>query len=144
MNLEQWLNARKRYQRLEEEQQVKVKARYQAYLQGEERTAQEILSRFPALPPEADFIPFHENEKCITMDSITHTFLELGRVKINSQTTQLDLYFNKRDEFDRAKALYASIEVSGDRTKGSIFSQALSKMSIYNFADISRLTARCV
>lgn len=141
LNLEQWLNARKRYQRLEEEQQVKVKARYQAYLQGEERTAQEILSRFPALPPEANFIPCHENEKCITMDSITHTFLELGRVKINSQTTQLDLYFNKRDEFDRAKALYASIEVSGDRTKGSIFSQALSKMSIYNFADISRLTA---
>ena len=61
---------------------------------------------------------------------------------INAHTTQLDVYFQKRPAGDRAKAIYASIEVSGDKTKGSIFSQALTKLNIYMYENITKMTAR--
>jgi len=148
LHYNQWLKAQDLFCDLSEEEQKKIRARYQGFLEyqrlqedPEPMTAEDILGAFPELPLEVEFIPYDKNTKCITMDSITHTFLDLGRQKISQNMTQLDVYFNRRDEFDRAKALYASIEVSGDRTKGSIFSQALSKMSLYNFEDISRLTA---
>lgn len=39
-----------------------------------------------------------------------------------------------------AKVVYSGIKVSGDRTKGSIFSQMLTKLSQYTFGGMEQLT----
>ena len=100
------------------------------------------LKKFRYIPTTVKFEYSHENLKRVTVASIVNTFTELARVYINAHTTQLDVYFQKRPAGDRAKAIYASIEVSGDRTKGSIFSQALTKLNIYMYENITKMTAR--
>ena len=100
------------------------------------------LLNFRYIPTEAKYEYTHENLKKVTVPSIVNTFSELARIYINAHTTQLDIYFQKRPKGDRAKAIYSSIEVSGDRTKGSIFSQALTKLNIYMYENITKMTAR--
>lgn len=101
------------------------------------------LSKFPYIPPEAKYIKTHENIKKVTVPSVVNTFTELARTWIDSRTTQLDLYFQKRPSSDRAKAIYSSIEVAGgDKTKGSIFSQALTKLNFYMYENITKLTSK--
>ncbi|WP_187433146.1 hypothetical protein, partial [Serratia marcescens] len=82
-----------------------------------------------AVPDDEDFIPSTKNEECITLYSVINTFQELARDYINEKLTKLDIYFQSRPKLDRPKSLYASVEVAGDRTKGSVFSQALTKLS---------------
>lgn len=42
---------------------------------------------------------------------------------------------------DRAKMKYASVEVTGDRTKGSIYSEMLSKLTLFTYQSLARMTA---
>lgn len=95
----------------------------------------------PYIPPTEAFIPSTTNEKRVNMFSIINTFSSLARIYVNEYTTKLDLYFQSRASLDRAKGIYAAIEVSGDRTKGSIFAQALTKLDIYAYQNIAKLTA---
>ena len=55
--------------------------------------------------------------------------------------TALDDYFNQRPPLDYAKALYASIKSAGDRTKGSVYINMQSALSIFLQDNIARLTA---
>ena len=82
-----------------------------------------------------------ENEKKINMFSIINTFTELGMSKINPMITKLDIYFSERPMMDRAKMKYASVEVTGDRTKGSIYSEMLSKLTLFTYQSLARMTA---
>lgn len=82
-----------------------------------------------------------ENEKKINMFSIINTFTELGMSKINPMLTKLDIYFSERPMLDRAKMKYASVEVTGDRTKGSIYSEMLSKLTLFTYQSLARMTA---
>jgi type IV secretion system protein VirD4 len=102
----------------------------------------ETLDDFQYIPSDERYVYSHENLKKVTVPSIVNTFTNLARVYINPHLTKLDIYFQKRPEGDRAKAIYASIEVSGDRTKGSIFSQALTKLNIYMYENITKLTSK--
>lgn len=102
----------------------------------------ENIKMFKYIPDSAAYEYTHENLRKVTVPSVVNTFSNLARIYINSQVTQLDVYFQERPEGDRAKAIYASVEVSGDRTKGSIFSQALTKLSIYMYENITKLTSQ--
>ena len=82
-----------------------------------------------------------ENEKKINMFSIINTFTELGMTKLGPMTTKLDIYFSERPRMDRAKLKYASVEVTGDRTKGSIYSEMLSKLTLFTYQSLARMTA---
>lgn len=83
-----------------------------------------------------------ENEKKINMKSIITTFINLAIIVDNeTQKSALDDYFGDRDDSDRAKLKYYSSGIAGDRTKGSIFSNMLSELTVYTYESIARLTA---
>lgn len=92
---------------------------------------------------EEAFAYSHENERKITMYSIINTFTELARIANpdNPNLTALDSYFSERPMLDRAKLKYAAIEVAGDRTKSSIFASMLSKLTIFTFENVAKMTA---
>lgn len=103
----------------------------------------ENLAEFTAIPDDEIYVYSHENMKKITVPSIVNTFTALARQRISPSMTQLDVYFQRRPEGDRAKAIYSSIELAGgEKTKGSIFSQALTKLNIYMYENITKLTAK--
>ena len=124
------------YERLRPEQKAAADTEWNSNIP--EIFTKDNLKKFRYIPTTAKFEYSHENLKRVTVPSIVNTFTELARV----YTTQLDVYFQKRPAGDRAKAIYASIEVSGDKTKGSIFSQALTKLNIYMYENITKMTAR--
>lgn len=96
-------------------------------------------------------IPFiYPNEKKINCFSVINFFQTL--VNVHSENTEvkagaekaevaLDDYFNARPSLDYAKALYASIKSAGDRTKGSIYVNMQSALTIFTQDNIARLTA---
>ena len=91
--------------------------------------------------PEDTFQETHSYEKGINMYSVIHTFSYLAKQYINERTTALDLYFQARPPLDRAAMKYAAIEVAGDRTKGSIFSNTLTQLTIFTYENIAKMTA---
>lgn len=102
---------------------------------------EQILDIMDYIPDNAEYIPYTKNEACVNMFSVVNAFSSMAREYINDHLTKLDIYFQSRPALDRAKGIYASIEVSGDRTKGSIFSQALTKLNLYTFDNIAKLTS---
>lgn len=91
--------------------------------------------------PKQSFMATSKHEKEINLNSVINTFSELARRKIDDNLTLLDVYFSSRPALDPAKALYSSVEVSGDRTKGSIFANTLSKLQIFTYDAIAKMTA---
>ncbi|MCI9577162.1 MAG: type IV secretory system conjugative DNA transfer family protein [Clostridiales bacterium] len=91
--------------------------------------------------PEQVFVPSHENEKKINMYSIINTFSILANQQVNETQTALDRYFSCRDDLDRAKLKYSAIGIAGDRTKGSIFSNTFSKLTVFTYENIAKMTA---
>lgn len=89
------------------------------------------------------FEPSHKNVKKVTMYSILNTFTELARIKDQDDPdiNLLDDYFNKRPALNRAKLKYAGIEIAGYRTKSSIFATMLSKLTVFTYENVARMTA---
>ena len=88
-------------------------------------------------------MPFEEQEtnaRKNNMASVMNMFTNLAGETAGKNKTKLDEYFDLRGRFDRARAVYSSINVSGDKTKGSIFSQMLTKLSQYTFGGMEQLT----
>jgi type IV secretion system protein VirD4 len=94
----------------------------------------------------------HPNEKNINCFSVLNFFKEMvdtvsvtaGKGQLagaKKADTALDDYFNQRPPLDYAKALYASIKSAGDRTKGSVYINMQSALSIFLQDNIARLTA---
>ncbi len=82
------------------------------------------------------------HEKEISLYSIINTFTELGRQQIpNTPLTMLDVYFQERPMLDRAKLKYGTIELAGSRTKGSVFANMMTKLSIFTYENIAKMTA---
>lgn len=101
------------------------------------------LKKFKYIPSDVNYVRTQENIKKVTVPSICHTFSDLAQDWIDSKTTKLDIYFSSRPDTDRAKYIYSSIGVSGgERTKGSIFSQALTKLDLYMYQNIIKLTSQ--
>ena len=55
--------------------------------------------------------------------------------------TGLDLFFKSRPALDRAKLKYYGIEVAGARTKSSIYSSMLIKLTIFTYEGFAKMTA---
>lgn len=136
-----------------------------ALSEGEKQLARETYARKKAeckdilgsdriyyIPPEVPFYEVHPNEKKVNCFSCLNFFRELcdrkaledagsdeERSKIAE--TALDEYFNSRPPLDYAKALYQEIKTAGDRTKGSVYINMQSALSIFALDSIARLTA---
>ena len=96
------------------------------------------------LPEDVEYVMMHDNVRKINMYSIINTFTELARIKPDKDDpdlTALDQYFNNRPTLNRAKLKYASIEISGNRTKSSIFAVMLSKLTTFTYENMARMTA---
>lgn len=84
-----------------------------------------------------------KDEKSITLYSVVNLFAELSQRKIqNSDDTALDIYFKSRPTGNRAKILYTGASVSGDRTKGGIYSSMYTELSTFAIESIARMTAK--
>lgn len=105
-----------------------------------------------AIPPEYEFEPIYPNRKNINCFSVINFFRELCDVNSESigqdpeagakkAETALDDYFNNRPPLDFAAGLYASIKSAGDRTKGSIYVNMQSALTIFSMDSIARMTA---
>lgn len=87
--------------------------------------------------------PSYKNIKKVTMYSIINTFTELARIKDQDDPdiNLLDDYFNKRPALNRAKLKYAGVEIAGYRTKSSIFATLLSKLTVFTYENVAKMTA---
>lgn len=103
-------------------------------------------------PPEFEFQNIYPNRKNINCFSVINFFRELCDVNSESTgqearagekkaETALDDYFNRRPQLDYARSLYASIKTAGDRTKGSIYVNMQSALTIFSMDSIARMTA---
>ena len=99
-----------------------------------------------------EYREIYPNERNINCFSALNFFKELvdtssasagddPRAGAKKADTALDDYFNARPDLDYAKALYASIKSAGDRTKGSVYINMQSALSIFMQDNIARLTA---
>lgn len=118
--------------------------------EGEDILSEEELNF--AIPPEYEFEPIYPNRKNINCFSVINFFRELCDVNSESigqdpeagakkAETALDDYFNNRPPLDFAAGLYASIKSAGDRTKGSIYVNMQSALTIFSMDSIARMTA---
>ena len=55
--------------------------------------------------------------------------------------TALDEYFNARDKYDFAASLYSTSKLAGARTKGSIYTNMQSAVSVFSLKNIARMTS---
>ena len=99
-----------------------------------------------------EYQEIYPNEMKINCFSVLNFFKELvdvtsvnagkeDKAGVKKADNALDDYFNARPELDYAKSLYASIKSAGDRTKGSVFINMQSALSIFMQDNIARLTA---
>mgnify|MGYP004712791745 FL=1 len=110
-----------------------------AISEGKDITDPSILT----IPTEESFWYLYENEKKINIYSIINLFTNLVRIKDeeNPNVSQLDYYFNSRDDMDIAKLKYATIETSSGRTRGSIYTNMLSQLGVFIDENIAKMTA---
>ena len=140
--LEKWEDKQKYFASLNVMDKELAREKYCGTLKGLNKQ-EDILSKVDAIPIEEAFIPSTKNEKKINIPSVINAFTSLARQKINKEgDTLLDLYFEARPDGDRAKLLYTSTEVAGDKTKGNILSSALSKLLTYTYTNIQKMSVR--
>lgn len=137
-----WMEKRKDFDELNEKGK---EAALEIYRKAKKENKELILNTdIRYLPKEEEYELIHENLKKVNMYSIINTFTELARMKIdpdNSEITALDEYFSRRPPLNRAKLKYAGVEISGDRTKASIFSVMLSKLTTFTYENMAKMTA---
>ena len=140
---QQYKQRRNLYDSLPEERQKKERAAYIDFINKYPERDPITDPGIYYLPDDVEFEYTRENEKKINMYSIINTFTELARQKSNKRAdiSMLDIYFAARPPLDRAKLKYAGIEVAGDRTKGSIYASMLTKLTIFTFENIAKMTA---
>ena len=132
-----YLTKRQAYEQLTEEEKKKANQSYEEL--RKEKTFVRCVLEEKVIPD----VPFEEQEtnaRKNNMASVMNMFTNLAGETAGKNKTKLDEYFDLRGRFDRARAVYSSINVSGDKTKGSIFSQMLTKLSQYTFGGMEQLT----
>lgn len=145
-----WQEKRNEFADLSPEEQDLARKRYE----GLEKTEEDpFLSDYVSfIPTEIPFTEVHKNEKKVSCFSCLNFFRELCDRKAldNAESqearekmaeTALDEYFNNRPPLDFAKSLYQEIKTAGDRTKGSVYLNMQSAVSIFALDNIARLTA---
>lgn len=126
------------FKKLPDEEKQNVRNEYQNY-----KTDVFLNYDVHYIPDEVEYYDTDVNEKKVNMYSIINTFTELQRnvVDPDHYTTMLEVFFTKRPPLDRAKLKYASLEFAGSKTKGNVYSTMLSKLDIFTFENIAKMTA---
>ena len=83
----------------------------------------------------------NKHEKKVTMYSVINMFQEMANIEDEDGRTMLDHYFINRPDRDLAKMKYAAVGLAGARTKGSIFSNLLAKLTVFTYQEIAKVTA---
>lgn len=125
------------YERLTEEAKKQADQEYQQL--RHEKTFPACILAAKTIP-DVPFEVQETNAQKNNMASVMNLFTNLASEDAGKNKTKLDEYFDLRGRFDRARTVYSSIRVSGDKTKGSIFSQMLTKLSQYTFGGMEHLT----
>ena len=126
-----YLTKRQAYEQLTEEEKQKASQKYEEL--RKEKTFVQCVLEAEVIPDDVPFEEQETNARKNNMASVMNMFTNLAGETAGKNKTKLDEYFDLRGRFDRARAVYSSINVSGDKTKGSIFSQMLTKLSQYTF-----------
>ena len=134
----QYLTKRQAYEQLTEEEKKKANQSYEEL--RKEKTFVQCVLEAKVIPDDVPFEVQETNARKNNMASVMNMFSNLAGETAGKNKTKLDEYFDLRGRFDRARAVYSSINVSGDKTKGSIFSQMLTKLSQYTFGGMEQLT----
>lgn len=111
-----------------------------------------LYEKVEYIPPEEEYTPYDDKyEKNVNVYSCLNFFRELcDREKLKVKDDEdlakkaenaLDSYFNARPKLDFAAALYSEIKNSADKTKGSIYVNMQSALSIFNLDNIAQMTA---
>lgn len=133
-----YLTKRQAYEQLTEEEKQKASQKYEEL--RKEKTFVQCVLEAEVIPDDVPFEEQETNARKNNMASVMNMFTNLAGETAGKNKTKLDEYFDLRGRFDRARAVYSSINVSGDKTKGSIFSQMLTKLSQYTFGGMEQLT----
>lgn len=95
-----------------------------------------------------DFVPRHDNEKKINLPNVLMKFTRLAEKTLPPEVegaeprNALDVFFQNRDSLDVARCLYSAIRIAGgERTKGSVYSTVLSKLTGFMDDKIRKMTA---
>ncbi|MGL4483655.1 MAG: type IV secretory system conjugative DNA transfer family protein [Anaerovoracaceae bacterium] len=117
---------------------------------GETRyTEEQIREAFNGEEIEIDYkkVEFertNRNEKNINMYSVVKIISELSSRPIDEEgnKTYLDLYFENRPEGNPAKMKFAAIgSAGGAKTKGSIYSNTIKSLRVFNSVSLAKMTA---
>lgn len=109
-----------------------------------------LSDRIEFIPDYVAFFEIFPNEKKITCFSCINFFQEfINQAPVSSDAlekdtfiqTALDEYFYGRPKLDFARSLYNEIKSAGTRTKGSVYINMQSALSIFVIDSIARLTA---
>ena len=88
-----------------------------------------------------DCIESNQEEK-ITMFTVANFLSEKGSREDEDGNNELDKFFQARDSFDVAKMQYATSNFAKGTTRGGIFSTAMSKLQIFTFEEIAKMTSK--
>lgn len=88
-----------------------------------------------------DCIESNHEEK-ITLYTVANFLSEMGSKVDEEGNNELDEFFQKRDAFDIAKMQYATSNFTKGVTRGGIFSTAMSKLQIFTFEDLAKMTSK--
>lgn len=135
-----WEKKQELYKDLCVQEQRRVRELFEIEKEMEGYT-ENLIKKVQYIPDDFTYVEITKNEKKINMYSVIIAFSELAQEYIDENLTKLDLYFLNRPRKDKARLKYASIKVSGDRTKGSIFSNTLNELSVFIDDVIAKLTA---
>ena len=145
-----WAEKREAFASLDDEEKEIAEKRFLELKKTEEDV---LLSEYISyIPPTEDFKEIYPNQKKVNCFSCLNFFREMCDTKALEQMdnavereklaeTALDEYFNNRPALDYAKSLYSEIKTTGDRTKGSVYINMQSALSIFALDNIARLTA---
>lgn len=89
----------------------------------------------------ADCIKNGEEEK-ITMFTVANFLATMGSKEDSDGNNELDMFFQRRDDFDVAKMQYATSNFAKGTTRGGIFSSAMDRLTIFTFDEIARMTSK--
>lgn len=145
-----WIEKRKAYRGLSYEDKRAAKEKYYDVKERSEDIYSE--GNIFYIPDEEMFYEVNPNEKKVNSFSCLNFFRELcdrkaldaaenDEERAKLADTALDEYFNSRPPLDFAKSLYQEIKTAGDRTKGSVYINMQSALSIFALDSIARLTA---
>lgn len=106
------------------------------------KSGTDIILAAEYIPKEFEFYSVIKYEKCITVYSIMNSLVELSQQRDNeTDDTVLDKFFSIRPPLDPAKMHYATALIAGEKTKGSILSNMLNGITVFQSRAIARMTA---